>query len=206
MRTGRRLATTIGTYFTFWLKTWAYAGHHKIHDTPSHGWAETTESTTTQTFHNMLKWEHHKIDYYKWGDVGLQVQCCNKAAIFTIQVKIMPNAEKSKTEQITCEDHANFLQLWMFDELWAYSQRSAKESINLTIWQCLWPAVCKEQLGLRQEHSSFLPPQQCSCTNMPSSRKFLSQQTKIYSHSISHPTTLTCLQQALSCSQNSKLL
>jgi len=41
---------------------------------------------------------------------------------------------------------------------------------------------------------------------VPSIQKFLSQQTKNYSDAVSHPTTLTCLQQALSCSQNSKLL
>jgi hypothetical protein len=41
---------------------------------------------------------------------------------------------------------------------------------------------------------------------MPSTQKFLSQQTKIYSDSTSYPTTLTCLQHALSCSQNSNLL
>jgi hypothetical protein len=116
------------------------AGHHKIHSTP-HGWTETTESTSTQTFHNMLRWEHHKIDYYRWWDVGLQLQCCNKAAIFTIQVQIIPNTKKSKMEQITCEDHANFLQLCMFDELRAYSQRSAKESIILTIWLFMTSSV-----------------------------------------------------------------
>jgi len=59
----------------------------------------------------------------------------------------------------------------------------------------------KDQLGLQQEHSSFPPPQQRSCTHAPSTQKFLSQQTKIYSDSISHPTTLTSLQHALSCCQ-----
>lgn len=203
MWNGRRLATTIGTYFTFWLENLSIWQVATKYFPRLNGWTETTESTTTQTFHNMLRWEHHKIDYYRWWDVGLQVQCCNKASIFTMQVKITPNTEKSKTEQITCEDHANFLQLWMFDELQAYSQRSAKQSIILTKWQCLWPAVCKEQLGLWQEHSSFCPPKQYSCTHVPSTQKFLSQQTKNYSDAVSHPTTLTCLQQALSCSQNS---
>lgn len=34
--------------------------------------------------------ELHKINYYTWWDEGLQVQCSNKWAVFTVEVTVIP--------------------------------------------------------------------------------------------------------------------